>query len=68
MSDGVDYSKRTKGTIADFMQKRERMRAICEKVGRNFEDLSWSTGINVAVLGEDNDDFENRKHDVISQE
>jgi alkanesulfonate monooxygenase SsuD/methylene tetrahydromethanopterin reductase-like flavin-dependent oxidoreductase (luciferase family) len=44
------------------------MRVMCEKVGRNFEDLSWSIGINVAVLGEDNDDFENRKHDVISQE
>ena len=44
------------------------MSIMCEKVGRNFEDLSWSTGINVAVLGEDNDDFENRKQEVIGQE
>ena len=67
-ADGVDYAKRTKGSIADYAEKKERMRVMCEKVGRNFEDLSWSTGINVAVLGEDNDDFENRKRDVIGQE
>lgn len=41
---------------------------MCEGIGRNFEDLSWSTGIMVAVIGEDIDDFENRKRDVIGQE
>ena len=64
-ADGVDYFK---GTHVDYAQKKERMRVMCEKVGRNFEDLNWSKGINVAVIGEDNDDFENRKSDVISQE
>ncbi len=67
-ADGVDYAKRTKGTVADYAQKKERMRVMCEKVGRNFEDLEWSTGMMVAVIGEDNDDFENRKRDVIRQE
>jgi alkanesulfonate monooxygenase SsuD/methylene tetrahydromethanopterin reductase-like flavin-dependent oxidoreductase (luciferase family) len=64
-ADGVDYIK---GTAADYAQKKERMRVMCEKVGRTFEELGWSTGLMVAVLGEDNDDFENRKRDVISQE
>ena len=63
--DGLDYETKSSD---DFAQKKERMEIMCEKVGRNFEDLMWSTGINVAVLGEDNDDFENRKRDVISQE
>ncbi|MFX1576159.1 MAG: TIGR03560 family F420-dependent LLM class oxidoreductase [Promethearchaeota archaeon] len=64
-ADGVDYIK---GTVADYAQKKERVRVMCEKIGRNFEDLGWSTGFMVAVLGEDADDFENRKRDVIRQE
>ncbi len=64
-ADGVDYIK---GTVADYAQKKERMRVMCETVGRNFEELGWSTGLMVAVIGEDNDDFENRKRDVIRQE
>jgi alkanesulfonate monooxygenase SsuD/methylene tetrahydromethanopterin reductase-like flavin-dependent oxidoreductase (luciferase family) len=64
-ADGVDYIK---GTLADYAQKKERMRVMCEKVGRNFEELGWSTGIMVAVIGEDADDFQNRKRDVIRQE
>ncbi|MFW9908449.1 MAG: TIGR03560 family F420-dependent LLM class oxidoreductase [Candidatus Thorarchaeota archaeon] len=64
-ADGVDYIK---GTSADYAQKKNRMRLMCEKVGRNFEDLSWSTGIQVAVIGEDDDDFENRKLDAVNQD
>jgi alkanesulfonate monooxygenase SsuD/methylene tetrahydromethanopterin reductase-like flavin-dependent oxidoreductase (luciferase family) len=64
-ADGVDFIK---GTAADYAQKKERMRLMCEKVGRNFEELGWSTGLMVAVLGEDPDDFKNRKRDVITQE
>ncbi len=63
-ADGVDYIK---GTAADYAQKKERMRVMCKKVGRNFEELGWSTGLMVAVIGEDTDDFENRKRDVIRQ-
>jgi F420-dependent oxidoreductase-like protein len=64
-ADGIDYIK---GTFDDFTQKKARMRTMCEEVGRNFEELRWSTGLNVAVIGEDKDDFENRKRDVINQE
>ena len=64
-ADGVDYIK---GTAADYAQKKERMRVICKKVGRNFEELGWSTGLMAVVIGEDNDDYEHRKHQVISQE
>ena len=64
-ADGIDYIK---GTPDDFRQKKERLRVMCEKVDRNFEDLRWSTGLNVAVIGEDSDDFENRKRDVVNEE
>ena len=64
-ADGVDYIK---GTAADYAQKKERMRVMCKKVDRNFEELGWSTGLMVAVLGEDTDDYKNRKRDVIRQE
>ncbi|MFW9919497.1 MAG: TIGR03560 family F420-dependent LLM class oxidoreductase [Candidatus Thorarchaeota archaeon] len=63
-ADGLDYIK---GSPAEYVQKKERMREMCEKVGRNYEDLSWSTGLMVAVLGEDEDDFENRKRNVATQ-
>ena len=64
-ADGMDYIK---GTPNDFTQKKERMRVTCKRVGRNFEELGWSTGLMVAVLGEDADDFENRKRNVIGQD
>jgi alkanesulfonate monooxygenase SsuD/methylene tetrahydromethanopterin reductase-like flavin-dependent oxidoreductase (luciferase family) len=64
-ADGIDYIK---GTSDDFIKKKERMRKMCKKAGRNFENLSWSTGLNVAVIGEDDNDFENRKRDVINEE
>ena len=64
-ADGVDYIK---GTAADYTQKKERIRVMCEKVDRNFEELGWSTGLMVAVLGEDTEDYENRRRDVIRQE
>jgi alkanesulfonate monooxygenase SsuD/methylene tetrahydromethanopterin reductase-like flavin-dependent oxidoreductase (luciferase family) len=64
-ADGVDYIE---GTAADYAKKKEHIRAMCEKVGRNFEELGWSTGLMVAVIGEDTDDYEQRKREVISQE
>jgi len=67
-ADGVDYAKRGGGTFADFDQKKDRIRAMCNKMDRNFEDLMWSSGLNVAVIGEDEDDFENKKREVVGQE
>jgi alkanesulfonate monooxygenase SsuD/methylene tetrahydromethanopterin reductase-like flavin-dependent oxidoreductase (luciferase family) len=67
-ADGVDYAKRGGGTFVDYAQKKERIQDMCEKVGRNFDDLIWSSGLNVAVIGEDEDDFENRKREVIGQD
>ncbi|MDF1540177.1 MAG: LLM class flavin-dependent oxidoreductase, partial [Candidatus Thorarchaeota archaeon] len=64
-ADGLDYETKS---ADDLAQKKERMEIMCEKVGRDFEDLKWSAGIMVAVIGEDNDDFENRKRDVVKQE
>ena len=64
-ADGINYIK---GTPDDFIQKKERMRKMCKKVGRNFEDLRWSTGLNVAAIGEDEDDFKNRKRDVVNED
>lgn len=64
-ADGIDYIK---GSHTDFAEKKKRVKAVCKKVDRNFEDLKWSTGINVAVIGEDEDDFKNRKNDVANQE
>jgi alkanesulfonate monooxygenase SsuD/methylene tetrahydromethanopterin reductase-like flavin-dependent oxidoreductase (luciferase family) len=64
-ADGGDYIE---GTPSDYAQKKERMRAMCEKVGRNYKELGWSTGLMAAVIGADTDDFEQRKRDVISQD
>ena len=64
-ADGIDYIK---GTPDDFRQKKERLRVMCEKVDHNFDDLRWSTGLNVAVIGEDEDDFENRKRGMVNEE
>ncbi|MFW9850391.1 MAG: LLM class flavin-dependent oxidoreductase [Candidatus Thorarchaeota archaeon] len=67
-ADGVDFVKRRQGTVMDLTQKKDRMKIMCDQVGRNFDDLMWSTGINVAVIGEDADDFENRKRDAVKEE
>ncbi len=67
-ADGLDFAKRNGTPAEEYIQKKERMRRMCEKVGRDFKELRWSTGRNVAVIGEDADDFENRKRDTVKEE
>ncbi len=62
--DGLDYD----GASPDvFTQKKERMKEACEKVGRNFLEMSWSVSVIAAILGEDETDFNNRKKDAAKQ-
>ena len=64
-ADGLDYDE---ASPADYAQKKERMKTMCEKVGRDFDEMRWSVGKMAVVLGDDEDDFENKKQTVLKQE
>lgn len=51
-----------------MIEKKERIKRMCEKVGRDFEELKWSVSKTVGVIGEDTDDFENRMQETTEQE
>ena len=65
-ADGTDMDHAE--TIKDLLKKKERVKRMCEKVGRNFETLKWSVSKTVGVIGEDTDDFEKRLKEIIEQE
>jgi len=64
-ADGLDYDE---ASPADYAKKKERMKTMCEKVGRDFDEMRWSVGQVAVILGEDEDDFENKKQTVLKQE
>ena len=63
-ADGLDCDEASPGV---YTQKKERMKSMCEKVGRDFDEMRWSVGKIAVVLGEDDDDFQNRKEAVLKQ-
>ncbi len=65
-ADGMDYGGET--TIKGFLEKKERVKRMCEEVGRDFEELRWSVSKTAGVIGEDTDDFEERLKEIIEQE
>jgi len=64
-ADGLDY---VGTTTADIIQKKERMRVMCENVGRDYSEMMWSAGVMAIVLGEDDDDFEERKEQALNEQ
>jgi F420-dependent oxidoreductase-like protein len=63
-ADGLNYDSETP---EDFEEKKKRMRDACEKVGRNFDDLKWSIYLTTSVIGEDAEDFEEKKQELLNQ-
>jgi F420-dependent oxidoreductase-like protein len=64
-ADGMDS---VETTIKDFIEKKERVKRMCEKVGRDFKELRWSVSKTTGVIGEDSDDFEDRLKKITEQE
>jgi F420-dependent oxidoreductase-like protein len=64
-ADGVDYGAET--TIKGFLEKKDRVRRMCERVGRDFEELRWSVSKTAGVIGEDTDDFQEKLKEIIQQ-
>ncbi|UCG37057.1 MAG: LLM class flavin-dependent oxidoreductase, partial [Candidatus Bathyarchaeota archaeon] len=65
-ADGMDYGDTT--TIKAFLEKKKRVKRMCERVGRDFEELRWSASMTAGVIGEDTDDFEQRLKEILEQE
>ncbi|MFW9847071.1 MAG: TIGR03560 family F420-dependent LLM class oxidoreductase [Candidatus Thorarchaeota archaeon] len=63
-ADGLNYDSETP---EDFAEKKNRMREACKKVGRDFDELKWSIYLCTSVIGEDTDDFEEKKKDLLNQ-
>jgi len=64
-ADGMDC---VETTIKDFLEKKERVKRMCEKVRRDFEELRWSVSKTAGIIGEDSDDFEERLKEITEQE
>jgi F420-dependent oxidoreductase-like protein len=63
-ADGLNYDSETP---EDFVEKKNRVREACDKVGRDFDELKWSIYLCTSVIGEDTDDFEKKKRDLLNQ-
>ena len=63
-ADGLNYDNETP---ENFAEKKNRMRDACERVGRDFDELKWSIYLCTSVIGEDTDDFEEKKKDFLNQ-
>ena len=61
-ADGMDYCVET---TKDFLEKKGRVKRMCEEVGRDFEELKWSVNMTAGVIGEDTDDFEERLKEIL---
>ncbi|MHA1949834.1 MAG: TIGR03560 family F420-dependent LLM class oxidoreductase [Candidatus Thorarchaeota archaeon] len=64
-ADGLSYDSETP---EDYVEKKSRMREACKKVGRDFDELKWSIYLCTSVIGEDTDDFEEKKKDLLNQQ
>ncbi|UCD96465.1 MAG: TIGR03560 family F420-dependent LLM class oxidoreductase [Candidatus Bathyarchaeota archaeon] len=65
-ADGLDYGEGT--TIRDFLEKKARVKKMCETIGRDFEELKWSVCLTAGVIGEDADDYKERLKEILEQE
>jgi alkanesulfonate monooxygenase SsuD/methylene tetrahydromethanopterin reductase-like flavin-dependent oxidoreductase (luciferase family) len=63
-ADGLSYDSKTP---EDFVEKKKRMRAMCETVDREYDELKWSIYLSISVVGEDRDDYEAKKKDLLNQ-
>ena len=63
-ADGLNYDSKTP---EDFVEKKNRVRAACEKVRRDFDELKCSIYLSTSVIGEDTDNFEKKKQDLLNQ-
>ena len=63
-ADGFNYDSETP---EDFVEKKNRVREACDKVGRDFDELKCSIYLSTSVIGEDTDDFEKKKQDLLIQ-
>jgi alkanesulfonate monooxygenase SsuD/methylene tetrahydromethanopterin reductase-like flavin-dependent oxidoreductase (luciferase family) len=63
-ADGLNYDTETPEELG---QKKNRMREICVRVGRDFDELKWSLYLCTSVIGWDVDDFEARKKEHLNQ-
>jgi alkanesulfonate monooxygenase SsuD/methylene tetrahydromethanopterin reductase-like flavin-dependent oxidoreductase (luciferase family) len=63
-ADGLNYDTEKP---EDFIEKKNRMREACNKVGRDFDELKWSIYLCTSVIGEDTDDFEEKKKELLNQ-
>lgn len=63
-ADGFNYDSETP---EDFVEKKNRVREACDKVGRDFDELKCSIYLSTSVIGEDTDDFEKKKQDLLNQ-
>lgn len=63
-ADGLNYDSETP---ENFIEKKNRMRDACKRVGRDFNELKWSIYLCTSVIGEDADDFEERKKERLNQ-
>ena len=63
-ADGLNYDSETP---EDYVAKKDRMREACDRVGRDFDELKWSLYLCTSVIGEDANDFEAKKKDLLNQ-
>jgi F420-dependent oxidoreductase-like protein len=63
-ADGLNYDSETP---EDFVEKKNRVRAVCDRIGRDFDELKWSIYLSTSIIGEDADDFKEKKKDVLNQ-
>lgn len=63
-ADGLNYDSETP---EDFVAKKNRVRESCDRVGRDFDEIRWSIYLSTSVIGEDIDDFERRKKELLKQ-
>jgi F420-dependent oxidoreductase-like protein len=63
-ADGLNYDSETP---QDFHEKKERMREMCDRVGRDYNELKWSIYRSTSMIGEDEDDLEEKKRDLLNQ-
>ena len=63
-ADGLNYDTEAP---EEFQKKKDRMSDMCSEVGRDYNELKWSIYLCASVIGEDADDFEAKKADLLKQ-
>ena len=62
--DGLNYDTTTP---EGFIDKKKRMRDMCENVGRDYNELKWSIYLCTSVIGIDAEDYEKKKSERLKQ-